>query len=145
MPKKADIGGEPVEVLVTKDLEAVTESINKGFSRVLSELERSRQGAPSKETGSSPQLFTCKSGKCNFATQDIDAFVEHKIEEHAPKVTPLPTETRRGHATIREEVECPECRERIWAKLSERPDFPETLSKMGYVKAPPKEKEAEIV
>jgi len=89
-------------------------------------------------------IYKCRGKDCKFATDDLDAYIDHKVEEglRGGEASTLLTEREApkvGHRKVEDYLGCPEC----------RPKFDEAYKKLGWTppaqKTEGKKEEAEIV
>jgi len=113
MSKEEEERWEKKTKAMLKPLEESLGSLSSDLKSVNEKLSR-----PSPEKGEPDMpIYKCKNGKCSFATDDLDAYLDHMIDH---KIHEKPTEEEtsseprpRRHQTAEEYVNCPECRERF--------------------------------
>jgi len=120
-----------------KELAELAQALEGRFQNLEKSLkeigERSSSPSPaSSQEGSEMPLYKCKNGKCTFATDDLDAYIEHKIDH---KTSEKPTEEASParparHETVEDYLNCPEC----------FPRFEKAFLARGYLKKEPEPK-----
>jgi len=96
-------------------LDARLKPLEESLGSVSSELTSLRERQPSLPSSDGEKtdvpLYKCKNGKCGFATDDLDAYLDHKHGHyHEEETPPAP---RKRHETVDEFLSCPECRPRF--------------------------------
>jgi len=90
------------------------------------------------------KIYRCRGKDCGFETGDIPALIEHMITEHEKTregIEPSLPETPRGHRTVSDYLNCPECYPRFEKAILAHPRFQETLKAQGFVKQEKKKEE----
>jgi len=128
-----------------KELKEFGEATEKRFQGLEESLKRigeqsSNPNPASNQEGSEMPLYKCKNGNCAFSTEDLDAFIDHKIAhsktESKPAEEAAPPAPKKRHETVDDFLNCPEC----------RPRFDQRYLKEGWTppkKEPEKEEETQ--
>lgn len=131
------------ETATKKDLEEMGEAWAKKFQTVeekIGELSSTRsqqsqpqEGAEGGDEVPEKPLYKCKDGKCGQVFDDLDTFVDHKID-HRLKEGEKPAEPeKKRHESVEEFLDCPDC----------RPKFEKAMKERGWTKAEEAEEEKE--
>jgi len=102
-----------------KEMRELLKPVQKSLGEMSSDLKSLKEGQQSLPLSEGEKadmpLYRCKDGKCAFATDDLDAYIDHKIEHK--KAEEKPTEEEKPepkrHQTVDEFLNCPECRPRF--------------------------------
>jgi len=107
-----------------------------------SPLKNATAGSSSNNETSKLRIFKCRGKDCGFATDELDVFIDHIVEEKlkAREAAPAPeAETPKRHRTAKEWLDCPECYPKFEKVFFEHPKILEALKARGYVKTEKKE------
>jgi len=114
---------EKEKAVSQQDLDNLLEVVNQRFQTVedtIRQLSSSSSGEESLKSsgGADTPIYKCKGRGCTFATDDLDAYIDHKVKENQPKPAPAeePLEAEAAkvrHKNVDDFLDCPECRPRF--------------------------------
>jgi len=87
-----------------------------------------------KREGHTP-IYRCHAKGCGYATDNLGAFVQHVLDEklRERESASIP-KTPKGHRTVQEYLNCPECYPKFEKVILEYPEVFKELEKRGWKK-----------